>query len=179
MTINYLILVPLFKDKEPEEWLDIFDAKIVPDWITAYLQSTSVKANIVGVNVDGSDYVFDINSGRGIGTFSISGGKHTGPRPKSRMRRHPQSAGSNYHRGHMIAHTLGGGTDINLVSQRGRLNIGSFRKLENQAVKKIGALYFVRLIYDASNDGQLPDRIEQGLISNPQQPNVQVRLFQN
>lgn len=51
---------------------------------------------------------------------------------------------TDYHRGHAIAHTLGGGTDINLFSQRGMLNIGEFRRLERAAVADPNALYLVR-----------------------------------
>lgn len=179
MTINYLRLVPLFQGVDNQQWCDIFDVEIVPDWIGSYRQATQFQPDIISANVDGSDYVFDIALGRGIGSYCITAGKHSGPRPSSRMRGHPQSAGEDYHRGHLIAHTLGGRTDINLFSQRGRLNIGAFRRLERQAVKKVGVLYFVRLLYDRSSDSQLPNRIEQGLISDIQQPNIQVTAFDN
>lgn len=65
-----------------------------------------------------------------------------------------------------MAHSIGGGTDINLVPQLGKLNIGEFRRLERKvrdlAKENVRCLYFVRPIY--SNTTDIPARFEQCVI---------------
>jgi len=167
--VGYASFAASLVAKPHAQWPQLFQQQIVPQWCAGYRQTTAVPPQIVEVALDGFTNLFDINSQRLIGVFGLSQGKHTGARDSSRMAGHPQSAGADYHRGHAIAHTLGGGTDINLFSQRGRLNIGEFRRLERAAVADRNALYFVRLIYAKGNSGQLPDWIEQGLFpsANP------------
>jgi hypothetical protein len=97
------------------------------------------KANIVETRSGNFSYLFDIEPGRLIAAWGVSQGKHSGARDKSRMAGHPLGAGPLYHRGHAIPHTLGGGTDINLVPQRGSVNVGPFRALEKLAVATPGA----------------------------------------
>ena len=161
------------------QWPQLFGKDIVPKWCAFYRSATTKPAQIVDVTLDGFVNVFDINSGRLIGVYGLSQGKHTGARDSSRMAGHPQSAGADYHRGHAVAHTLGGGTDINLFSQRGRLNIGEFRRLERAAVADRNSLYFVRLTYLKGNSGQLPDWIEQGLFPSADPTHPQTGQFKN
>jgi hypothetical protein len=78
------------------------------------------------------------------------------------MAGHPLSAGRHYHRGHAIPHTLGGPTDINLVPQVGKVNIGPFRPLERKAVATPGSLYFTYWKY-RGNSSQTPTGVDQGL----------------
>jgi hypothetical protein len=87
------------------------------------------------------------------------------------MAGHPLSAGKRYHRGHAIAHTLGGGTDINLVAQLGSVNIGPFRALEREAINTPGALYFTYWIYSAIS-GPKPTAVEQGLLCAGRPPKL-------
>jgi len=82
------------------------------------------------------------------------------------MAGHPPGGDNRYHRGHLMSHGTGGGTDINLVPQLGSLNIGPFRRLERMvrglAQQHETCLYFVRTVYgDAS---QMPRQIEQCVI---------------
>ena len=161
------------------QWPQLFEKDIVPKWCTTYRSVTTKAPQIVDVTLDGFVNVFDINNQRLIGVYGLSQGKHTGPRDASRMAGHPQSAGPDYHRGHAVAHTLGGGTDINLFSQRGKLNIGEFRRLERAAVDDRNSLYFVRLTYLKGNGGQLPDWIEQGMFPSGHPASLQTRQFKN
>lgn len=132
-----------------EEWLSDYDA--------AFPQSDVVETTTAGFS-----YLFDIRSGRLLAAWGFSQGKHTGARDKSRMAGHPLSAGSHYHRGHAIPHTLGGPTDINLVPQLGSVNVGPFRELERLAVATPGALYFTYWRYGAG-PSQVPIGVEQGV----------------
>lgn len=133
-------------------------------WLDEYFQNIGdSEASVVSTVDYGFSYLFDISQGRLIAAWGISKGKHQGARDASRMRGHPMSAGKSYHRGHAIAHTLGGGTDINLVAQKGAVNIGAFRQLEHRAIANPGSLYFTYWQYRTKNS-QTPTGVDQGLL---------------
>ena len=81
------------------------------------------------------------------------------------------SAGKTYHRGHAIPHSLGGGTDINLLAQKGSINVGPFRVLENKAVNTPGSLYFTYWEYKGTN-AQTPSGVQQGLLCPGQRADI-------
>jgi hypothetical protein len=142
---------------------------LVDIWLDDYSRS-SPSADIVETTTSGFSYLFDIEAQRLIAAWGISHGRHGGERDKSRMAGHPNSAGKRYHRGHAIPHTLGGPTDINLVPQLGKVNVGAFRALERQAVATPGSLYFTYWSYAGSAPakggypGQKPTSVDQGLL---------------
>jgi DNA/RNA non-specific endonuclease len=140
-----------------------------PIWCEDYRRFQNPKADLVEVNTDANgasfNYLFDIEQERNIVAFGIPVyAKHK--RDASRMRGHPLLNDSRYHRGHLMAHSIGGDTDINLVPQLGKLNVGQFRVLEKQARKlaeeNVQCLYFVRTLY--SGTSQIPSAFEQCVI---------------
>ena len=135
---------------------------LVTIWLDEYEQTTP-GSDVIETRASGFSYLFDVANDRLIAAWGFSEGKNTEPRPKDRMANHPMSEGPLYHRGHAIAHTLGGATDINLVPQLGSVNIGPFRVLERQAVATPGSLYFSYWIYPNPHDNK-PIRVEQGLM---------------
>lgn len=141
---------------------DVVTPYLVDIWLEEYERSTK-KHDIVETLSERFHYLFDIANGRLIAAWGISEGRHAGARPKSRMAGHPLSDGPEYHRGHAIPHTLGGPTDINLVPQRGAVNVGPFRELEKRAVATPGSFYFSRWIY-RTDKSQRPKAVEQGLL---------------
>lgn len=156
-----------------------FEAQVVPCLIDVWLEHydrTSPDGDIAEVIQDGFHHLFDAGRERLVAAWGISRGRHGGPRDRYRMAGHPLSAGKRYHRGHAIPHTLGGGTDINLVPQLGTINVGEFRALEILAVATPGALYFTYWMYgdDAS---QTPSAVEQGLLMPGGSPDI--RRFRN
>ncbi len=159
----------------PAETSDVaFQQDVVPYlldvWLDDYTQTTA-KSEIVETTTDGFSYLFDIANERLISAWGISAGRSAAARPKSRMKGHPMSQGPKYHRGHAIAHTLGGPTDINLVPQLASVNIGPFRSLEKRAVATPGALYFTYWMYGRSAE-QTPDSVEQGFLCPGQAPEI-------
>ena len=146
-------------------------------WLDDYA-GTSTNTQIVEVTLAPFSYLFDIAAQRLIAAWGISAGRAAHLRDKSRMAGHPLSAGTLYHRGHAIPHTLGGGTDINLVGQLGRINVGPFRPLERQAVATPGAFYFTYWDYAgaaptvAGHPSQLPTAVDQGLLVAGQAPSI-------
>lgn len=154
-------------------------AGVVPSLVDIWLMDSmsSRSDDVVEVRIDGFSYLFDHANERLIAAWGISTGKSDAPRPKRRMQGHPLSAGPLYHRGHAIPHTLGGGTDINLVPQLGWINTGPFRRLEIKAVATAGALYFTYWRYHAICAGahrpvQLPTGVDQGLITPGHEPEI-------
>lgn len=141
---------------------DIVAPYLVDVWLGEY-ESVTQTHDIVETLCGRFRYLFDIGNRRLIAAWGTSEGRHAGARPKSRMAGHPLSDGPEYHRGHAIPHTLGGQTDINLVPQRGAINIGEFRTLEIRAVQTPGSFYFSHWIY-GKGSFQRPTRVEQGLL---------------
>ena len=135
-------------------------------WLDDY-ESKTPEHKIVEVETDNFSYLFDILNERLIAAWGISSGKQHNVRDKARMAKHPLGV-PNYHRGHVIPHQLGGGLDINLVTQRGSLNVGPFRALERKAVATPGALYFTYWTYGPNlrngRADQRPSHVYQGVL---------------
>ena len=144
---------------------------LVDVWLDEYVAAGGSDLDVVQVSTGGFEYLFDVAAERLLAAWGVSQGKHTGARPASRMAGHPLGAGAGYHRGHAVPHTLGGGTDINLVPQLGSVNVGAFRPLEIQAVGTPGALYFTHWSY-ADATSQKPAAVEQGLIRPGLPPDI-------
>jgi hypothetical protein len=161
---------------------DKFTKEVIPYlvgiWLNDYARGGS-KMDVVETTTSGFSYLFDIMAQRLIAAWGISHGRHSESRDKARMAGHPLGAGPLYHRGHAIPHTLGGPTDINLVPQLGRINIGPFRPLEKQAVATPGSLYFTYWTYVGAprtrdgHKGQTPTGVEQGLLVAGRSPLIE------
>ena len=83
-------------------------------------------------------------------------------------------------RGHFFAHTMGGGTDINLFPQLASVNRGGeWRRMERYAVEHPGTFCFIRPIYAGSS--WTPSQLEYGLIKLPPVDafGVWINLFPN
>lgn len=135
---------------------------LVDQWVADY-RRTCASANIVEVKLDRFSYLFDLKFERLISAWGLSPGATGHMRDKARMRGHPLGGDSSYHRGHAIPNQMAGGTDINLVAQKGAINVGPFREIEKKAVANPGSLYFTYWTYPAGNS-QRPIRVQQGLI---------------
>ncbi len=139
---------------------------LVNIWLSEYERTTPNYRDVVETKDLGFSYLFDIPAGRLIAAWGLSRGKDQSPRSviASRMRGHPLTntvGGKRYHRGHVIPHTMGGRTDINLVPQLGAINSGPFQKIERFAVANPGSLYFSYWCYSDSMT-QRPSTVEQG-----------------
>jgi hypothetical protein len=172
----------------------LFEAA-VPDWLvrrwTDAYRTLGGAPEIVEVTESGFHYLFDVAGERAIAGYGVSRTKQTSPRDASRMAGFPRSE-AGYHKGHLVAHSLGGGLDINLFHQLGAANIGPFRRLEREAARNPGSLYCVRLLYASpsltreapaatggSADGQRPKWVEQGLILPRAPLCLTLREFEN
>jgi hypothetical protein len=179
----YPRLCKLVRSLEPQAPEDAFAKVVVPYlvdvWLSDYARYAVTK-EMVETRASNFRYLFDVAAQRLIAAWGISHGRHSGARDASRMAGHPNSVGPLYHRGHAIPHTLGGPTDINLVPQLGRINVGPFRPLEKKAVATPGSLYFTYWTYLGSapaaregDPGQTPTGVDQGLLIAGQSPLIQ------
>lgn len=152
-------------------WAPVAD-RLTDLWLDDYFRSFK-SDNVVETRAEAFSYLFDIDAERLIAAWGVSQGRNGAVRPHSRMAGHPLGNGPLYHRGHAIPHTLGGGTDINLVPQLGSVNVGPFRPLEKQAVATPGSFYFTYWNYrGAKGHGQTPVGVDQGLLIAGQSPDV-------
>lgn len=154
-----------------EDWQDAVSL-LTQEWLDEY-QRSSEATNIVVAKANDFSYLFDIAAERLIAAWGISQGRSNERRDTSRQQGHPLSEGPLYHRGHAIPHTLGGGLDINILAQFGRINIGPFRPLEKRAVATPGSLYFTNWTYLGSGpQGQTPTGVVQGLLVAGENPDI-------
>jgi hypothetical protein len=153
-----------------------FSERIVPMLVRTWLADYDQRApgnDVVAVEAAGFSYLFDIANERLVAAWGISRGKFSHERDASRARGHPMGYGALYHRGHAIPHSLGGALDINLVPQRGSINVGAFQALEREAAANPGSLYFTYWVY-GPHAGQRPTGCEQGLLCPGQSPKLTI-----
>ena len=85
------------------------------DWAAEYERQTG--NDLVVVKLGTYAYVFDIEGERLVCATGCSTAPD-GPRDASRQRGHPPAPRGD-HKGHVFAHSMGGGMDINIVPQPG------------------------------------------------------------
>lgn len=133
-------------------------AQIIDEWAAAYRARASGETELVEITLGAVTYLFDVAAERVIAVYGHSVLTQL-PRPAGRMRGFPlpTTVPGPFVRGHLVAHAIGGGTDINLVPQSATLNVsGPWRRLERLAQAHPGAFVAVEVGYaDAS---QTPSR---------------------
>jgi hypothetical protein len=86
-----------------------------------------------------------------------------------------------FDKGHVLAHSMGGGLDVNLFPQRPELNRGRsvagrvYRRMEKYAAAHVGTFVFSRLIY--SDRSWVPSSLEYGVLM--QDNRLWVEWFEN
>jgi hypothetical protein len=165
--------------------------RLTGSWSQAY-RRLGGSPEILEVEEGGFSYLFDLSGERAIAAFGSVQKPSRTARDRSRLAGFPRSLDRDYQKGHLIAHRLGGGLDINIVHQLGTANIGPFRRLEAEASRNPGSFYFVRLLYSSlplrrgeqppggpPANPQRPRWIEQGLILSDPPFRLILREFGN
>jgi hypothetical protein len=154
-------------------------------WLRTYCRRHGAgSADIIRVTIPTETsritYLFDIPRERIVVVWGLPiYAQHT--RDRGRQQEHREgwneTIGSQYDVGHLIAHTLGGGQDINVVPQLRNINRGKFQQIEKavRELTKTGGrcLYFVRTIYaiqagvSPQRTTQMPSWIEQAYLTSP------------
>ena len=158
------ILPRVSRENAPQCFRDKVGPLLVALWAHDYARGVP-DCELLETSDAGFSYLFDVAAERLVAAWGLSRGKNHESRAviATRMKGHPLGNSGRYHRGHAIAHTLGGRTDINLVPQLGKINSGPFRALERKAVSHPGALYFTYWRY-GRGVSQVPVAVEQGLL---------------
>lgn len=141
-------------------------------WMDDYLQRMgNDPVDIVETSDEGFSHLFDAKRGRVVAAWGVRKGKHHGDRNVSRMSARPQRAGNRHHRGHTTVHTLGDGTHIKLVTQKGTVKTGQVQRMNNPAIANPGVLCFTYWEYEAQNS-QTPTGVDQGLLIPSKTPDI-------
>lgn len=156
----------------------------LPDlWLSDYASACTHDPNLLQISIDGFEHLFDFTSDpsipqddapedRLVAVFGFSKSPAS-VRDASRMRGFLGSGlvGADLQprdKGHFIAHSAGGGLDINLFPQRPELNRGHsaggkiFRRMERYAAKHPGTFVFARPIY--ADHTWTPAELEYGVL---------------
>lgn len=160
----------------PQQLREIADVNLSEKWIEKYQLQCDQMTSVLSIIVDGYTFLWDSIYERVVAVYGISptvDGKKE-PRNKSRIayyyrnfvkRHQPETTMDT---GHFIAHSLGGGLDMNLFPQKRDINQGRsvegvvYRKMENYASKHPGTFVFSRPIY--FDDTWRPFFLEYGVL---------------
>lgn len=160
-------MTPVARSDRSYQWLKgEFDAGRIDEgdlpallsdaWASTYRGMVDV-CEFVEVDQGKLTYLFDISAGRVVGVYGRAA-PTASPRPSSRMRGHPLPAVEGLVRGHLVAHSIGGGTDINLIPQSAQLNVsGAWRRFERLAQNSPGCFVAIEASYEG--ESQTPARL--------------------
>jgi hypothetical protein len=177
----------------PTGWDALVRERLVDRWTAEYVAVTPWVPEIFEVQLGAFVYLFDAaptlsraESG-GDDRAVVVWGRSSAPatrRDRGRLAGFipvPSSwSGRGRDRGHLVAHALGGGLDLNLVPQSSALNRGRsaegrrWRALEREAAASPGMPLFVRLVYEDATWS--PAEFEYGLVRGG---GLHVARFQN
>src|SRR3990170_257973 len=124
-------------------------------WAASYQAGTRGPHELVEIDQGSLTYLFDIANQRVVGVYGHSDATKR-PYPAGRMRGFPlPGSRRGLIRGHLAAHSIGGGTDTTLIPQDQALNISRrWRRLERRAQANPGSFVAVEVTYD--DEGQTP-----------------------
>lgn len=118
-------------------------------WSASYARQTGNQ--LFDIELGACTYTFDTAAGRLVCVRGHSTAP-SGPRDASRQKGHP-SAPKGDHKGHVIAHRMGGGFDINIVNQSASVNLGKqWLNIERLAAENPGTALAVHMIYEDDSD---------------------------
>lgn len=141
-------------------------ASLIGDaWAAQYRAESTGETEVVEVELGTLTYLFDIANERVVGVHGRSAPTNA-VRPAARMRGHPsynKRGEEQTDRGHLVAHTIGGGTDINLVPQARALNVSAgWRAFERYLQEHAGAFFVVQVEY--GDESQRPFALVYGVL---------------
>jgi len=163
LNIRYEIALRELRGDTYDTTVEALSRELPYDWLDRYMKMCGgdERTSALVVNRGTFDYVFDFCSdlsdppaGR-EDRLVVAYGRSVRAerkRPKSRIAGFPGSDGRG-DRGHFLAHSAGGGVDINLFHQETRFNRGwspagkIYREMENYCASTPGVFCFSRPIY--------------------------------
>lgn len=185
--IDYNHILSELSTFDIEKIIKFLWGKLPDRWCEKYQEMTPTVTNILRFDDNGFEFIFDFSSelvAKGIvprdqavedrlvtvfGRSKPNHKKRDNNRIKGFLGPSSKVFGNNYDKGHFVAHSLGGGFDINLFPQRRDVNQGKskrgkvFRDMERYCLKNPGTFLFNRPIY--CNRSWHPCIIEYGLLT--------------
>jgi hypothetical protein len=124
--------------------------RLSDEWASSYRARARPGDDPELVEVDQGEltYLFDVTLARVVGVYGKSAST-SALRPAARMRGFPLPPDTPaVIRGHLVAHSIGGGTDINLIPQDAHLNLSAgWRRLERMAQAHPGCFIAIEARY--------------------------------
>jgi len=159
--------------------MEKFTSFLEGEWIDTYYEMIQHDPSITKVEDQGFTYLFDHASTSsnttddrlvvGYGRSISNGQKRNSSRMQGFLGGGIDIPGKGkFDKGHLLAHSMGGGLDVNLFPQRPELNQGrsaagrTYRQMERYASSEPGTLVFSRLIY--CDTTWVPSSLEFGLL---------------
>ena len=156
-------------------------------WICSYGKQSLLSPSILSISLEGFTFLWDETYERVVVAYGVSSHNSQSPkriREKSRIayyyrnfiRRYQNNSATDT--GHFIAHSFGGGLDINLFPQKRDVNRGyspegiAYRKMENSILNNPGSFLFSRPLY--YDETWRPLYIEYGIQHPGKPPCIQV-----
>lgn len=177
ISISYDHLVGNATNDSNELAFDDLTAALEDEWVSAYFQMCEHAAHILRFLDQGFIFLFDHCSATGgdaedrlVAAYGRSQVQER-RREAIRLRGFPSieiPGKGTFDKGHVFAHSMGGGLDVNLSPQRADLNRGrseegkTYRRMEVYAAKYPGTFVFSRLIY--ADETWVPSSIEYGIL---------------
>lgn len=174
LAIDYAAGLRTLEGEPLETIIRIMRDEMPHTWIDRYHRMCEGPTNVLEVPLQGFAYLFDYCSelpgtareDRAVAAYGISRAtKHK--RDASRLRGFPGSD-ERGDRGHLLAHSAGGGLEINVFHQDAYLNRGwspqgkRYREMERYCADHEGTFFFSRLIYTDAT--ARPAEIEFGVL---------------
>lgn len=191
MRIDYIELENEARDTQGIIVVEKLIELLEDEWIADYYDMSSHSPTVLRFPYQGFIYLFDQASAntsdvddRLVAAYGRSIAKH-----KRNQNRQREFLGGGldipgkgiFDKGHVIACSIGGGLDVNLVPLNPKLNQGqsgpgkAYRRMESYAEKYPSTFVFSRLIY--SDDSWVPSSIEYGMLMRDGK--LKVKWFEN
>ncbi len=192
LQIPYPKLVEAATDPAGALVMDNLVQFVEDEWVATYYEMGSHIPMVLKFQDQGFTFLYDQSSANGSDVedrlvaaygWSIANGRK---RDESRMKGFLGGGidipgKGKFDKGHVLAHSMGGGLEVNIFPQRPELNRGrsvagrDYRRMEKYAAAHLGTFVFSRLIY--SDLSWLPSSLEYGVLM--QDNKLWVEWFEN
>jgi hypothetical protein len=197
--IDYDLLLKKYNISFPDDIGYLFDQVLPYEWVQTYKENTNRKSNVIVTKYNGFSYYFDDFQDlevKGLAEPDVTqesrlvvclgkskpDGRYTKLYEKNYFEGSTQLyGGRKVDKGHFIAHSIGGGMQINLFFQRREINRGwsergkVFRRMERFCSRNPDTILFCRPFYD---DGtSRPNSFEYGIFKD--RKSFWIEVFEN
>lgn len=179
LNISYSDIIKPYTDLTDITAINKISKAMEDEWVDTYYEMISHTPTILNIQINNFTFLYDQTSAtdnsvadRLIAAYGWSS-KNAQTKDTSRMKGFLGGGidipgKGKFDKGHVLAHSMGGGLDINLFPQKPELNRGiseagkTYRRMEKYASENEGTFVFSRPIYE--DDSWVPASLEYGII---------------